>query len=263
MTLNIRSSAEVEKAFCRAAVFSPAVLVEACLAGRHYRLLIVNGQLAAAAERLPAFVIGDGLRTISDLVAEENKNPLRGEGHEKPLTKIPLDSVAEEVLQRQGLTLQTVVPAGTRVYLRDNANLSTGGTSCDVTDEVHPKQIELAVKAAGYIGLDVAGVDVVMENIALPPEEQEGGIIEVNAAPGLRMHLYPSVGKKRDVAEKIVAALFPPDRPARVPVFSITGTNGKRRQQECWNVSASTVSLQGCAAQMAFTITVSRRAEVI
>ena len=96
-----------------------------------------------------------------------------------------------------------------------------------MTDEVHPKQIELAVKAAGYIGLDVAGVDVVMENIALPPEEQEGGIIEVNAAPGLRMHLYPSVGKKRDVAEKIVAALFPPDRPARVPVFSITGTNGK------------------------------------
>ena len=227
VTLNIRSAVEVEKAFCRAAVFSPAVLVEACLAGRHYRLLIVNGQLAAAAERLPAFVIGDGLRTISDLVAEENKNPLRGEGHEKPLTKIPLDSVAEEVLQRQGLTLQTVVPAGTRVYLRDNANLSTGGTSCDVTDEVHPKQIELAVKAAGYIGLDVAGVDVVMENIALPPEEQEGGIIEVNAAPGLRMHLYPSVGKKRDVAEKIVAALFPPDRPARVPVFSITGTNGK------------------------------------
>lgn len=227
VSLNLNSIAEVAKAFHRAAAFSPSVMVEACLAGRHYRLLVVNGQLAAAAERLPAFVTGDGIQTIRTLVAEENKNPLRGDGHEKPLTKISLDSVAEEVLQRQGLAADTVLPAGSRAYLRDNANLSTGGTSCDVTDEVHPKQIELAVKAASYIGLDVAGVDVVMESISLPPTEQEGGIIEVNAAPGLRMHLYPSEGKKRDVGEHIVTALFPQGQPTRVPVISITGTNGK------------------------------------
>ncbi|HZK25232.1 MAG TPA: cyanophycin synthetase [Oscillospiraceae bacterium] len=227
VSLNLNSMAEVQKAFSRAAVFSPSVMVEACLDGRHYRLLVVKGQLAAAAERLPAFVTGDGIHTISELVSEENKNPLRGDGHEKPLTKISLDGVAEEVLLRQGMVAQTVVPASVRVYLRDNANLSTGGTSCDVTDEVHPQQIALAVQAASYIGLDVAGVDLVMKSIALPPAEQAGGIIEVNAAPGLRMHLYPSVGKKRDVGEKIVSALFPFEQPTRVPVISITGTNGK------------------------------------
>ncbi|MCR3921297.1 MAG: cyanophycin synthetase [Firmicutes bacterium] len=227
VSLNLKSSEEVAKAFTMAATFSPTVMVEAYLVGRHYRLLIVNGQLAAAAERLPAHITGNGHDTICQLVAQENENPLRGDEHEKPLTKIKLDHIAVEVLQRQNMSLETIVPKGQRVFLRDNANLSTGGTAYDVTDLVHPQQIEQAVAATKYIGLDIAGVDIVMQSIALAPNDQEGGIIEVNAAPGLRMHLYPTEGTPRDVGQNIVDALFPLTQPTRVPVFSITGTNGK------------------------------------
>ena len=225
--LNLNSCREVEKAFKLAAAVSMPVIVEKCLPGRHYRLLIVNGSLAAAAEKFPAQVVGDGKKSIAELIAEENKNPLRGEGHEKPLTKIPFDKITEEVLERQGLTAGAVVPAGQKVLLRESANLSTGGTACDVTEYVHHRQAELAVSAVKIIGLDIAGVDIIMEDISRPPAGQIGGIIEVNAAPGLRMHLFPAKGRKQDVGDKIIDYLFPPGKPARVPVFSVTGTNGK------------------------------------
>ncbi|HHX75583.1 MAG TPA: cyanophycin synthetase [Firmicutes bacterium] len=227
VSLNLQSAAEVKSAFAIASAYSSSVLVEAYLVGRHYRFLVVHGEVAAVAERLPAYVVGDGRRSIRELITEENKNPLRGEGHEKPLTKIPVDDLTVEALGRQGLNLETVVPAGKKISVRDNANLSTGGTACDVTGLVHPRQSALAAAAARLVGLDIAGVDVVMEDITLPPENQEGGIIEVNAAPGLRMHLFPAGGKPRNVGEIIVEKLFPPGRQVRVPVFSITGTNGK------------------------------------
>ncbi len=225
--LNLLSPAEVERAFVLASAYSSSVLVESYLAGKHYRFLVVHGEVAAVAERLPAHVIGDGRRSIRQLIEEENKNPLRGEGHEKPLTKIPIDNLTVEALRRQGLTLETVVPAGVKVSVRDNANLSTGGTACDVTDLVHPRQSALAAAAARLVGLDIAGVDMVMQDITQPPEGQVGGIIEVNAAPGLRMHLFPTAGKPRNVGEIIMEKLFPPGRQVRIPVFSITGTNGK------------------------------------
>ena len=227
VSLNLQSSEEVKKAYALAAAYSPRVMIESYLEGRHYRLLVVNKRLVAAAERIPALVTGDGVHTVAELIERENQNPLRGDGHEKALTKIPVDQITNEVLRRQGLTLKTIVPRGQKVLLRDNANLSTGGTACDVTAEVHPKQAELAVRAAALIGLDIAGVDLVMQDIKLPPDRQEGGIIEINAAPGLRMHLYPTRGTARDVGAEIVAQLFPADQPVRIPVFSVTGTNGK------------------------------------
>lgn len=227
VSLNLACEQDVEKAYLHAVVFSPSVMVESYLHGRHYRMLIIKGELVAAAERIPAHVIGDGIHTVNQLIQWENKNPLRGLGHEKPLTQLPLDEVTDEVLARQGFFRDTVPGTGRRVFLRDNANLSTGGIARDVTDAVHPLQAEMAALAAKLIGLDIAGVDLVMEDISLPPQGQDGGIIEVNAAPGLRMHLHPTEGTERDVGKKVVDTLYPPGAPVRVPVFSVTGTNGK------------------------------------
>ena len=227
VSLHIQTASEVRKAFFQASLFSPGVMVEKYLPGRHYRLLVINGEMVAASERIPACVIGDGIQTVQQLIASENNNPLRGEGHELPLTKLRIDGITEEVLAKEKLTLVSVPALGQTVWLRQNANLSTGGTARDVTEEVHPLQAELAVSAVKVVGLDIAGVDLVMGDITLPPRGQEGGIIEVNAAPGLRMHLHPTEGNPRNVGEKVVDMLFPPGKPNRVPVFSITGTNGK------------------------------------
>jgi cyanophycin synthetase len=227
VSLNINSEAEVEIAFNRAFQYSKVVIVEKYLPGRHYRLLVVNNELVAAAERIPAHVTGDGNNTISQLIAQANLDPLRGEGHEKPLTRITVDDITDTVLLKQGLTLDSVPGKEVCVWLRESANLSTGGIAYDVTDEVHPLQAELAVSAAQIIGLDIGGVDMVMEDISAPPQDQCGGIIEINAAPGLRMHLYPTKGKKRDVGQKIVDMLYPQGLPYRIPLFSVTGTNGK------------------------------------
>jgi cyanophycin synthetase len=227
VSLKIESELEVKKAFFQATLYSPGVMVEKYLPGRHYRLLVINGELVAASERMPACVLGDGRQTVKQLIDSENDNPLRGEGHELPLTKINIDRITEEVLARNKLALSSIPAQGQLVWLRENANLSTGGTARDVTDEVHPLQAELAIIAAKVVGLDIAGVDVVMGDIAAPPQCQDGGIIEVNAAPGLRMHLHPSEGQPRNVGEKVIDMLFPPGKPYRVPVFSITGTNGK------------------------------------
>ena len=227
VSLHIKSKAGIEKAFLHASAFSPAVVVEECLQGRHYRLLVINNEFVAAAERIPTFIIGDGTQTITQLIDIENKNPLRGDGHEKPLTKIIIDEIVLQVLRQQELTIHAVPPLGQKVWLRENANLSTGGIARDVTDEVHPLQAQMAISAAKAVGLDIAGIDMVMQDISVTPYGQNGGIIEVNAAPGLRMHLHPTEGKKRDVGSKIVEMLFPIGSPTRVPVIAITGTNGK------------------------------------
>jgi cyanophycin synthetase len=227
VTLNITDPAAVERAFMIAAAFDKRVLVEEFIPGRQYRLCVVNGKMAAAAERIPAYVMGDGVHSVNELTAIVNRDPLRGEGHERPLTKIKIDPVAVMVLARQGLTPQAVPEAHRVVYIRENANLSTGGTAVDVTDAVHPENVLLAERAATLLGLDVAGVDVVAADIGRPIRESGGVVIEVNAAPGIRMHHYPSAGKARNVAAAIVHYLFPRGDDGRIPIIAITGTNGK------------------------------------
>ncbi|MGI9952560.1 cyanophycin synthetase [Moorellaceae bacterium AZ2] len=224
---NLQNPEEVKRAYGEAAPGGGPVLVEEHLAGRQYRLLVVNGRLVAAAERLPARVIGDGHHTIEELVRLANKDPLRGEGHGRPLTKLPLDRITLFTLERQGWGLKDIPPAGTVVLLRESANLSTGGTAVDVTDRVHPYNAYLAVEAARVVGLDIAGVDVVCPDIGRPICRGQGGILEVNAAPGIRMHHFPAAGRPRDVAGAIVAGLFPPGDDGRIPLVSVTGTNGK------------------------------------
>jgi cyanophycin synthetase len=226
VTLEIHKAAEAERAFAIAAEFDKRVVVEQFIPGRQYRLCVVNGKMAAAAERIPAYVIGDGKTTIRQLVKQINADPQRGDGHEKPLTKITIDSVAINNLSRQSLTPESVPTDGKVVYIRENANLSTGGTAVDVTDIVHPETVRMVERAAKLIGLDIAGVDIVATDITKSLREG-GAIIEVNAAPGIRMHHYPSAGKPRDVAATIIDYLFPHGDQGRIPIISITGTNGK------------------------------------
>ena len=206
------------------------VMVEKFLPGSDYRLLVVGDKLVAAARRDPPNVIGDGQQTVRQLVAKVNEDPRRGDGHATSLTKIRLDDIAIARLALQDLTPDSVPEKGRRVILRNNANLSTGGTATDVTDDVHPEVAARAIAAAQIVGLHVCGVDVVAESVLRPLEEQSGGIVEVNAAPGLRMHLSPSYGKGRNVGEAIIASLFGTGHKAedgRIPVVAVTGTNGK------------------------------------
>jgi len=226
VSLNLQNEADVLAAFRLAEVYDSKVIIEEYVKGNNYRLLVIDGKMVAAAQRIPPIIIGDGKSTIKELVEKENKNPLRGEGHENYLTKIVLDSVAIMDLKRQGLALTSVPSKGQKVILRQSANLSTGGTAIDITDRVHPDNVQLAVYAAKVLGLDIAGVDFILEDISKSYLEQNGKIIEVNAAPGLRMHLHPSAGKARDVGEEIVKLLFPQGN-GRIPVVSVTGTNGK------------------------------------
>jgi cyanophycin synthetase len=227
VSVNLTTEEQVRAAFELAHEYSRRVIVEQYLSGSDYRLLVVNGKLVAAAERCPAQVVGDGLHNVRDLVRMVNEDPRRGHGHGAALTRIRIDAAAALALAKQGYSWDNVPPPGQVVFLRDNSNLSTGGTATDVTDVVHPDNAAIAVLAAKTIGLDVAGVDVVCDNIKRPLDEQGGGIVEVNAAPGLRMHVYPSEGRPRPVGEAIVELLFPNNAPARVPVMAITGTNGK------------------------------------
>ncbi|SHI64424.1 cyanophycin synthetase [Desulfofundulus thermosubterraneus] len=227
VSLFVSGKARVRRAFELAGYYGRPVLVEKQIPGRQYRLLVVNGRMVAASLRLPPRVVGDGRRTVRELVEEVNRDPRRGEGHGRPLSKIPLDAVAVACLDRQGLTPRDVPGKGQVVYLRDNANLSTGGTAIDVTEQVHPANARLAVRVARLTGLDVAGIDVVVEDIGRPLEEQGGAVIEVNAAPGLRMHTHPVEGLPREVGAAIVDHLFPPGVPCRIPIVAVTGTNGK------------------------------------
>ena len=188
---------------------------------------MIGDKLIAAARRDPPLVIGDGIHNVRQLVDQVNRDPRRSDGHATSLTKIRFDDVAIARLALQGYTADSVPPRGTRVILRNNANLSTGGTATDVTDDVHPELAASAVAAAQTVGLDICGIDIVCDTMLKPLEEQSGGVVEINAAPGLRMHLDPSFGKGRAVGEAIVNMMFPPGDNARIPVVAIAGTNGK------------------------------------
>jgi cyanophycin synthetase len=203
------------------------VVVESYVTGNDYRVLVVGGRMIAVAERVPAHVIGDGSKTVAELVEETNADPRRGVGHEKVLTRIRLDEAAVELLRAQGFGLDEVPPAGAMVKLTLTGNMSTGGISIDRTDEAHPDNVDIAEEAAGVVGLDVAGIDFVAPDIAEPVRETGGAVVEVNAAPGFRMHTHPTVGEPQYVAKPVVDLLFPPGTPSRIPIVAVTGTNGK------------------------------------
>ncbi|WP_439631423.1 cyanophycin synthetase [Gemmata sp.] len=228
VSLGLHTAEAVREAFGRAAAVSPRVVVEEQFVGRDYRVLVVGGALVAASERVPASVVGDGTRTVRQLIERENaSNPLRGDGHEMPLTRITVDDGLVDHLARSGgRQLGEVPAAGERVLLRGTANLSTGGTARDVTDEVHPDVRRLCERAARAVGLDVCGIDLIAPDIGRPLPPSGAGVIEVNAAPGLRMHHYPSEGTPRDAGGAVVQSLFPRGD-GRIPVIAITGTNGK------------------------------------
>ena len=209
------------------------ILVERHVEGCDFRLLVIGGRLISAARRVPPTVIGDGQRTIAELVEIENQNPKRGEDHATSLSKLRLDAIGREMLSTQGLTVESVPTAGQVVLLRRNANLSTGGSAIDVTDDVHPLVAERAIDAAAMVGLDVAGIDVVATRIDQPLDVTRGAIVEVNAAPGLRMHLEPSEGTPRPVGEAMINSMFPHGESGRIPIVAITGTNGKTTTTRC------------------------------
>jgi len=227
VSLDLGDSPSVRKAFRQAREISRAVIVESFVTGRDYRMLVVNGHLIAVSERVPGRVIGDGTHTVAELVEITNQDPRRGIGHEKVLTRLELDAQAERCLADRGYTAETVPPPGEIVPLRLTGNLSTGGTAIDVTDSVHPDNVDMAVRAIRAIGLDVGGVDFIAPDITASYKDAGGAICEVNAAPGFRMHVAPSEGTPRDVAGPVMDMLFPPGTPARIPIATITGTNGK------------------------------------
>ena len=227
ISANIISPEDAKKAFESAKKYSRAVIVEKSLKGNDFRALVINNKLIAVAERTPAFVKGDGVSTINQLVEKVNSDPRRGYGHEKILTQITIDFMTERVLELKGFNLETVLKKDEICYLKSTANISTGGTAIDRTDEVHPDNIFLFERIARIIGLDVAGIDVVAPDVSSPIVKNGGGIVEVNAAPGFRMHLAPSEGLPRNVAEPVVNMLFPPGEKFRIPIIAVTGTNGK------------------------------------
>ncbi|MCV6904777.1 MAG: cyanophycin synthetase [Achromobacter xylosoxidans] len=227
VAVNIETRERVIQAFEVAEEISSEVIVERYIPGHDFRLLVVGGALVAASRRDPPQVTGDGVHTIRQLVDQVNADPLRGDGHATSLTKIRFDDIALATLKKQGFDADSVPAPGTLIFLRNNANLSTGGSATDVTDEVHPEMAARAVSAARMIGLDICGVDVVAESVQYPLEDQNGGVVEVNAAPGLRMHLNPSFGKGRAVGEAIIANMYADGDDGRIPVVAVAGTNGK------------------------------------
>ncbi|NNE04707.1 MAG: cyanophycin synthetase [Xanthomonadales bacterium] len=229
VSINLSDDEQVATAFAKALEHGSgrSVLVESFIEGMDHRMLVVNGELIAVAKRVPGHVVGDGKHKISQLVDEVNLDPRRGIGHEKVLTRLELDHQAERLMAKAGYTADTVLPEGEVFYLRSTANLSTGGTAIDMTDVVHPDNREMAERAIRAIGLDVGGVDFLTRDISQSYKDVGGAIVEVNAAPGFRMHVAPSEGKPRDVSGKVMDMLFPPGTPSRIPIASITGTNGK------------------------------------
>lgn len=227
VTVNIVSRDHFDIVFAVAQEYSRHVMVEKFITGHDYRMLVVGDKLVAAAQRDPPHVIGDGTHTVRELIDIVNSDPRRGEGHGTSLTKIRIDNIVHSRLAVQGYAIDAVLPKGARAVLRNNANLSTGGTATDVTDDVHPELAARCIQAAQMVGIDIAGVDMVCENIGLPLEDQGGGIVEVNAAPGLRMHLDPSYGKGRDVGKVVIDTMFAHGENGRIPVVAVAGTNGK------------------------------------
>ena len=227
ISIRLMTDDEVAEGFAKAKEHSRSVIVETFMEGDDHRLLVVNGELVAATKRTPGHVVGNGVHSISQLVDVVNLDPRRGVGHEKVLTRLELDAQANMMMTRVGYTADSVPKDGETVYLRSTANLSTGGTATDVTDVIHPDNRDMAVRAIRAIGLDVGGVDFLITNIAESYRNIGGGICEVNAAPGFRMHVAPSEGTPRDVAGPVIDMLFPQGSLARVPIAAVTGTNGK------------------------------------
>lgn len=227
VAIGIKNNEDLVLAFERAQVYSDDVIIERYIKGRDHRILVVNNELIAVAERVPAYVVGNGTNTIKELVDITNLDPRRGEGHEKPLTKIFINAESERLIVEQGYALDSIPEKGTHVYLKYTANISTGGTAIDRTDDIHYSIVDMAKRAARVIGLDVAGIDLITTDITKPIEETGGAICEVNAGPGFRMHVHPTEGRPRDVATPVLNMLFPPGNPSRIPIVSITGTNGK------------------------------------
>src|SRR5690606_27791055 len=224
ITVGVKNEEELVAAYALAHERSERVIVERAVAGRDYRVLVVAGKMVAASERRPCAVVGDGERTVAQLIEALNDDPLRGEDHELPLTKVKVDEALLARLERAGLSLEHVPAPGEEVVLRSSASLSLGAAATDVTDQVHPVTQRQCERAASLIGLDVCGIDLVTSDISQP---LDGGILELNASPGLRMHVAPSEGQARDVGGHIVDTLFPPGATGRIPVCAVTGTNGK------------------------------------
>jgi cyanophycin synthetase len=229
VSINLTTEEQVIEGFNHAREHgkSRAVLVESFLTGFDHRMLVVNGELVAVAKRVPGHVVGDGKNTIAQLVDIVNEDPRRGVGHEKVLTRLEFDKQANRLLEESGFTQETVLPEGEIFYLCSTANLSTGGTAIDLTDVVHPDNRQMAERAIKAVGLDIGGVDFLTSDITQSYKDAGGGIVEVNAAPGFRMHVAPSEGQPRDVSGKVMDMLFPPGTPSRIPIAGITGTNGK------------------------------------
>jgi cyanophycin synthetase len=226
-TTNIQDWASAQIAFDIAKKHSRAIICEKFITGYDFRILVVNYKFICAAKRTPACVTGDGKSSLQQLIDAVNADPRRGFGHEKVLTQIKVDAVTEKILQDKELTLDSIIPKNEVLYLKPTANLSTGGTSTDVTDYVHPNNIFLAERIARIIGLDICGIDIMASDLSSPLEENGGAVLEVNAAPGFRMHIDPSEGLARNVAEPVIDMLYPPGTTARIPIIAITGTNGK------------------------------------
>ncbi len=227
VSINLVNDEQVGVAFEKAREHGRTIVVESYLEGMDHRILVVDGKVVAAAKRVPGHVVGDGVSSIEALVEQINQDPRRGVGHEKVLTRLEFDHQAERLLQQLGYDRQTVPAKDEVVYLRSTANLSTGGTAIDVTDSIHPDNQEMAIRAIMAIGLDVGGVDFITTDISESYRVTGGGICEVNAGPGFRMHVAPSEGQPRDVAGPVVDMLFPAGSPSRIPIAAVTGTNGK------------------------------------
>lgn len=227
VSINLRDAEQVRTAFEQAYEYSSVVIVETFQEGHDYRILVVHGKVLAVAQRVPGHVVGDGEHSIAELIEAVNNDPRRGIGHEKVLTRLELDHQAERLLEAAGLTVASVLPAGEMLYLRSTGNLSTGGTSVDKTDVIHYDNRVMAQRAVKAVGLDVGGVDFISPDITRSYKELGGAIVEINAAPGFRMHTAPTEGKPRDVAGPVIDMLFPTGTPYRIPIAAITGTNGK------------------------------------
>ncbi|WKL44767.1 cyanophycin synthetase [Flavobacterium sp. ZE23DGlu08] len=226
-SINVTNWEDAVSGLAFAKEYSKRIIVEKFITGFDFRILVIDNKLVAAAKRVPAHVIGNGTDTIQQLIETTNLDPRRGYGHENVLTQIDVDRDTEDLLEKLGYTLETIPRIGEIVFLKSTANLSTGGTSVDVTDMMHPENIFLAERISRVIGLDVCGVDIMAENLTQPLKENGGVILEVNAAPGFRMHLAPSEGLPRNVALPVIDMLYPPGKSCRIPIIAVTGTNGK------------------------------------
>lgn len=226
-SINVKTLEEAKEGLEHAQKYGRRVIVEKFITGHDFRILVIDHKVVAAAQRVPAHIVGNGENTIRELIEIENLDPRRGYGHENVLTEIEIDRDSIDLLEKLEYKEESIPKKGEVVYLKSTANLSTGGTSIDVTDMVHPENIFLAERISRIIGLDICGIDIMAENLTQPLQENGGVILEVNAAPGFRMHLAPSEGLPRNVAAPVIDMLYPPGKPSRIPIIAITGTNGK------------------------------------